>query len=126
MPLNRPPEPAVRLPLEVMTAPPRLTDFIAVFGDPDPVVYILAPSADRAVPAGDTRRRTAYLFRQPELAAAFSRWLLGRHLITTVPVAVRLRSLLQALAARDLTYLVDPEPRFAYGNPLAFRGPLAE
>src|ERR1700737_4974639 len=100
-----------------MTAPPRLIDFIAVFGEEDPVVYILAPSADRAVPAGDTRRRTAYLFRQRELAETFSRWLLGRHLITTVPVAVHLRELLQALAVRDLTYLVDPQPRFAYGSP---------
>src|SRR5947209_3377087 len=109
-----------------MTAPPRLTEFTPVFGSEDPVVYILAPSAERAVPAGDTRRRTVYLFRSAELADSFSRWLLGRHLITTVPVAVRLRALLQALAARDLTYLVDPEPRFAYGNPLAFKAPLAE
>lgn len=109
-----------------MTAPPRLTDFSELFGAQDPVVYILSPSAERAVPAGDTRRRTVYLFRSAALAETFSRWLLGRHLITTVPVAVRLRELLQALAVRDLTYLVDPEPRFAYGNPLAFRAPLPE
>ena len=109
-----------------MTAPPRLTDFSEIFGVQDFVVYILAPSAERAVPTGDTRRRTVYLFRSAALAATFSRWLLGRHLITTVPVAVRLRELMQALSARDLTYLVDPEPRFAYGNPLAIRAPLPE
>jgi hypothetical protein len=109
-----------------MTAPPRLAEFGSVFGTEDPVVYILAPSPERAVPAGDTRRKTVYLFRTAELAETFSRWLLGRHLIATVPVAVRLRELVQALAARDLTYLVDPQPRFAYGNPLAFRAALPE
>jgi hypothetical protein len=109
-----------------MTAAPHLTDFQAVFGDEDPLVFILAPSRERAIPAGDTRRRTVYLFRDGELAATFSQWLLGRHRITTVPVLVRLRALMQALAPRDLTYLVDPQPRFGYGNPQMFRGPLVE
>jgi hypothetical protein len=107
-----------------MTGAPRLTQLSEVFGEEDPLVYILAPSAERAVPAGDTRRRTVYLFRAPELAKSFGQWLLGRHRIATVPVGVRLRGLLSALASRDLTYLVDPQPKFGYGNPLSFRGPL--
>jgi hypothetical protein len=108
-----------------MTNPaPRLSALREVFGEDDPVVFILAPSPERPVPAGDTRRRTVYLFRSAALAATFAEWLRGRHNLQAVPVGVRLRQLTAALAPRELTYLVDPQPRFGYGNPVAFRAPL--
>ncbi|MFL5289531.1 MAG: hypothetical protein ACJ8AW_53380, partial [Rhodopila sp.] len=41
----------------------------------DPLVFILAPSPARPVPAGDTRRGTAWLFRKRESAAEFGAWM---------------------------------------------------
>lgn len=105
---------------------PLLNRYSDVFGEEDPVVYILAPSPERPVPAGDTRRGTVYLFRSRERAVPFAAWLRGRHRIDTVPVAVRLRELVAVLRARDLTYLLDPQPRFAYGDPLRFKAPLSD
>ena len=102
---------------------PVLNSFSELFGEEDPVVYILAPAPERPIPAGDTRRGTVYLFRSREGAAPFAGWLRGRHRIDSVPVAVRLRELVKALAARDLTYLLDPQPRFAYGDPVRFKAP---
>lgn len=103
---------------------PRLRSFSDVFADQDPVVYILAPAPERPIPAGDTRRGTVYIFRLQGEASLFAAWLLGRHRIDTVPVAVRLRELTAALGPQDLTYLLDPKPRFAYGDPIKFKAPL--
>jgi hypothetical protein len=103
---------------------PRLRSFSDVFDEEDPVVYILAPSPERPIPAGDTRRGTAYIFRLAGEASLFAAWLLGRHRIDAVPVAVRLRELVAALRSQDLTYLLDPKPRFAYGDPIKFKAPL--
>jgi hypothetical protein len=110
--------------MTIATPPPRLHEFRELFGEEDPVVFILAPSAERPIPAGDTRRHTVYLFRAPAPAQVFAQWLAGRHKVRSVPVAVRLRALTQALAARDLIYLVDPQPRFGYGSPISFRAAL--
>lgn len=102
----------------------RLPDYRSVFGEEDPVVHILAPSPERPIPAGDTRRGTAWLFRTRERAEAFAAWIQRRHGIETVAVAVKLRLLAGALAPRDLTFVLDPEPRTGYGNPLSFKAPL--
>jgi hypothetical protein len=102
----------------------RLTDWRSTFADDDPVVYILAPEAARPVPAGDTRRGTAWLFRTRDDAARFADWLRLRFAVDTVPVGVRIRELTRALASRDLTWVLDPEPRAGYGDPLSFKAPL--
>jgi hypothetical protein len=104
----------------------RLSDYRALFGDDDPMVFILAPTADRPVPAGDTRRGTAWLFRSRETALAFGEWMRARHGLKAVPVEVRLRLLANALAERDLSYVLDPEPRDGYGEPFTFKAPLAQ
>ena len=102
----------------------RLQSFRAAFEDDDPVVFILAPEAARPIPAGDTRRGTAWLFRSRASAAAFGAWIESRHGVETVPVSVKLRQLAHALAARDLTWVLEPEPRDGHGHPLAFKAPL--
>jgi hypothetical protein len=101
----------------------RLASYRGTFDDDDPVVYILAPEAARAVPAGDTRRGTVWLFRTRAGADAFNEFMHNRHGLDAVPVAVKLRQLARALAARDLTWVLDPEPRIGYGDPLAFKAP---
>ena len=103
----------------------RLTAYTPTFDDDDPVVWILAPSAERPIPAGDTRRGTAWLFRARDDAARFAAFAAARHGLRAVPVAVKLRTLADALADRDLTWMLDPEPRPGYGNPLSFKAPLA-
>jgi hypothetical protein len=103
----------------------RLTDYSSLFGDDDPRVFILAPSPDRAVPAGDTRRGTAWLFRTREGASAFGAWMRGRHRLETVPVEVALRAMVTALQDRDLTWVLDPLPEPGYGSPISFKAPLA-
>jgi hypothetical protein len=102
----------------------RLVSYRAAFEDDDPTVFILAPEAARPVPAGDTRRGTVWLFRKREDALTFAAWILERHAIDAVPVAVNLRQLAHALRARDLTWVLDPQPRIGYGDPLAFKAPL--
>jgi hypothetical protein len=102
----------------------RLSDFSGLFSDDDPIVFILAPSPDRAVPAGDTRRGTAWIFRAREDALRFAAWMRGRHRLEAVPVAVKMRALTRALSARDLIYVLDPEPTAGYGNPVTFKAPL--
>jgi hypothetical protein len=102
----------------------RLQSYRGTFEDDDPVVYILAPNAARPVPAGDTRRGTAWLFRTRAAATRFGEFLRDRHGVDAVPVAVRLRHLTHALASRDLTWVLDPEPRIGHGEPLAFKAPL--
>lgn len=102
----------------------RLSDFRSTFADDDPVVFILAPEVSRPVPAGDTRRGTAWLFRAREDAARFAEFVRMRHGIDTVPVGVRLRQLTHALAERDLVWVLDPEPKAGYGDPIAFKAPL--
>ena len=102
----------------------RLRDWRSTFDDDDPVVYILAPEASRPIPAGDTRRGTAWLFRSRDGAARFGAWVRVRHNLETTPVGVKLRQLAHALAARDLTWVLDPEPRAGYGDPMAFKAPL--
>ena len=102
----------------------RLPDWRSTFDDDDPVVYILAPEASRPIPAGDTRRGTAWLFRSRAGAARFGQWVRARHRLDTTPVGVKLRQLARALAPRDLTWVLDPEPRVGYGDPLAFKAPL--
>jgi hypothetical protein len=101
----------------------RLVSYRAAFDDEDPVVFILAPEAARPLPAGDTRRGTAWLFRTRAAADRFNAFIHARHGLDAVPVAVKLRQLARALAARDLTWVLDPEPRAGYGNPLAFKTP---
>ena len=49
----------------------RLSALREAFGVDEPHVYILAPDAVRAVPAGDTRRGTAWIFRTEGGAARF-------------------------------------------------------
>jgi hypothetical protein len=102
----------------------RLPSYRAAFDDDDPVVFILAPEASRPVPAGDTRRGTAWVFRARADAARFGAWIRERHGIDAVPVAVKLREIAHALAARDLTWVLDPEPRLGYGDPQSFKAPL--
>ncbi len=101
----------------------RLTSYRGTFEDDDPVVFILAPDAARLVPAGDTRRGTAWLFRTRAGAVAFNDFIRARHGLDAVPVAVKLRQLARALAARDLTWVLDPQPQIGYGDPLAFKTP---
>jgi hypothetical protein len=103
----------------------RLSAWRAVFHDDDPVVYILAPSKERPAPAGDTRRGTAWIFRNADDAARFAEWMRGRHNLRAVPVAVHLRELAGALADRDLTWVLDPDPTPGYGKPRMFKSPLA-
>ena len=102
----------------------RLTSYRAAFDEDDPALFILAPEGARPIPAGDTRRGTAWLFKSRSAAAAFGQWIQERHGIETFPVLVRLRQLAHALAARDLTWVLDPEPRDGHGDPLAFKAPL--
>jgi len=106
----------------------RLDDYAAVFdGNDDPEVFILAPSPARPVPAGDTRRGTAWIFRAEADAALYAAWVRSRHGIECVPLRVRLRPLADALADRDLTWVLDPAPgpgRFGTTPPLAFKAPL--
>ncbi|HEX4462282.1 MAG TPA: hypothetical protein VIA18_30105 [Polyangia bacterium] len=102
----------------------RLQAYQPTFDDDDPAVFILAPEVARPIPAGDTRRGTAWLFRSRAAAAAFGAWILERHGVATVPVLVRLRQLTHALAERDLTWVLDPEPRDGHGDPLSFKAPL--
>ena len=102
----------------------RLRDWRSTFEEDDPVVYILAPEAARPIPAGDTRRGTAWLFRSRDDAARFGAWVQQRHGVETTPVSVKLRQLARALAPRDLTWVLDPEPRAGYGDPMAFKAPL--
>jgi hypothetical protein len=102
----------------------RISDYRAAFGDDDPTVFILAPSADRPLPAGDTRRGTAWLFRVRTEAERFAMWVKERHGVATVPVQVKLRVLANALAERDLTWVLDPEPKVGYGDPFSFKAPL--
>jgi hypothetical protein len=103
----------------------RLSDYRSLFGEDDPRVFILSPSEERAVPAGDTRRGTAWLFRTREAAADFGAWMRGRHRLVTVPVQVHLRQLVAALGDRDLTWVLDPKPEPGYGSPVSFKAPLA-
>jgi hypothetical protein len=103
----------------------RLGDYRSLFGDDDPIVFILAPSGERPVPAGDTRRGTAWLFRAREDAAAFAAWMRGRHHLESVPVAINLRHLVGALAEQDLTFVLDPQPIPGYGDPFSFKAPLS-
>lgn len=102
----------------------RLPDWRSTFEEDDPVVYILAPEVSRPIPAGDTRRGTAWLFRSRDDAARFGAWVQQRHGVETTPVGVKLRQLTRALAPRDLTWVLDPEPRAGYGDPMAFKAPL--
>jgi hypothetical protein len=102
----------------------RLQSYRATFDEDDPVVFILAPEVARPIPAGDTRRGTAWIFRARSAAVAFGAWINDRHGIDTIPVPVRLRHLAHALAARDLTWVLDPEPCDGHGDPLAFKAPL--
>jgi len=102
----------------------RLTDWRSAFDDDDPVVFILAPEASRPVPAGDTRRGTAWLFRSRDGATRFAQWVRLHHGLDTVPVGVHARQLARALAPRDLTWVLDPEPTAGYGDPFSFKAPL--
>jgi hypothetical protein len=103
----------------------RLSDYRGLFGEDDPLVYILAPDERRPVPAGDTRRGTAWVFRSREDAAAFGAWMRGRHGLEAVPLQVHLRQIAAALGERDLTWVLDPRPEPGYGAPLSFKAPLA-
>lgn len=103
----------------------RLSDYRGLFGEDDPLVYILAPDERRAVPAGDTRRGTAWVFRSREEAAAFGGWMRGRHGLKAVPLQVHLRQIAAALGEHDLTWVLDPKPEPGYGAPLSFKAPLA-
>ena len=103
----------------------RISGYSQLFGEDDPLVFILAPSEERAVPAGDTRRGTAWVFRSREAAVAFGAWMRGRHNLEAVAVQVRLRQLAAALAERDLTWVLDPRPEPGYGSPVSFKAPLS-
>ena len=103
----------------------RLTDYRGTFGDDDPAVYILSPSPSRPVPAGDTRRGTAWIFRKRAAADRFARWIEERHGLSAVPLGVPLRQIVAALSEKDLTWVLDPEPQPGYGTPFSFKAPLA-
>lgn len=107
-----------------MTTVPRLGRLSEVFGDDDPVVYVLSRGADRIVPAGDTRRKSVWLFRSAEHATQFAAWMKRRHGLESTPVAVHLAELVRAFAGPDLTYVLDPEMRFGYGSALQFKAPI--
>ena len=104
----------------------RVSALREAFGVDEPTVFILAPSESRPVPAGDTRRGTAWIFRAREDAEAFSAHVRERHRVETVPVLVALRPLAAALAERDLTWVLDPKPVVGYGDPYAFKAPLPQ
>lgn len=110
-----------------MTAPSRLARYTELFASDDPFVYILCPSPERPIPAGDTRRNSAWLFRTEEHAQKFAVWMRGRHGLDSVPLQIRLRELVSGLraAGKDLTFLIDPEMRFGYGNPVSFKAPIS-
>ena len=71
----------------------RIADYRGLFGEDDPLVYILAPDERRAVPAGDTRRGTAWVFVERQGAVEFGAWMRGRHGLEAVPVQVRMRQI---------------------------------
>ncbi len=102
----------------------RLESYGGTFSDEDPTVFILAPSQDRPVPAGDPRRGTAWVFQRREEAERFAAWMAARHGVTMSPVEVRLRMLTHTLQERDLTWVLNPEPKMGYGNPFSFKAPL--
>jgi hypothetical protein len=105
----------------------RLLAYAGVFGEDDPEVYILAPPDGRPIPAGDLRRGTAWIFRAWAPAHAFAAWMRGRHGVDTVPLAIKLRTLVAGLGDRDLTFVLDPKPRAGgYGAPLHFKAPLPQ
>ena len=104
----------------------RISAYRAVFDEDDPLVFILAPSPERMVPAGDMRRGTAWLFRSRELAVKFSEWLRDRHQLETVPLQVRMRELAASRDPRDVTWVLDPQPQAGFGNPLSFKAPLPQ
>jgi hypothetical protein len=104
----------------------RLREYRTLFHEDDPVVYILGPSPDRAVPAGDTRRGTAWIFRTREAAESFGAWVRALHGIQAVPLAVKLRQIALVLADKDLTFVLDPQPRRGYGSPTLFKAPLPQ
>ena len=103
----------------------RLTDLRSTVGVDEPVVFILAPSPERPVPAGDTRRGTAWIFRSHAGAAEFASWIHARHGIKTSPLPIDLRALCAALADRDLTWVVDPAPQPGLPADLSFKAPLS-
>jgi hypothetical protein len=104
----------------------RLPHWSTLFGEDEPLVFILAPSHTRAVPAGDTRRGTAWIFRAQPDAERFAEWARERHGLQSVVLRVRLRELAAALSERDLTWVIDPLPRPGYGTPFAFLAPLPQ
>ena len=104
----------------------RLLDYRGMFGVDEPVVWILAPEANRATPAGDTRRGTAWIFRRQSDAERFGEWVLERHGLQAVPVAVRLRLLAATLSRGDVTWVLDPLPQAGYGRPRSFKAPLPD
>lgn len=104
----------------------RIQQFATVFGSDDPLVYILAPSAEKPTPAGDTRRGTVWIFRDLNDASRFAAWMHERNNVLAVPVQIVLRQLTSALADKDLTYVLDPEPKPGYGDPYAFKAPLPQ
>lgn len=103
----------------------RLSDYRSLFGDDDPAVFILAPSEDKIVPAGDTRRGTAWVWKTREGAVKFGAWMRRRHHLQAVAVQVKLRQVVAALGEKDLTWVLDPQPEPGYGSPTSFKAPLA-
>jgi hypothetical protein len=103
----------------------RLSDYRTLFGDDDPAVFILAPSEEKIVPAGDTRRGTAWVFRTRDAAVSFGAWMRSRHSLQAIPVQVKLRQMVTALGEKDLTWVLDPQPEPGYGAPISFKAPLA-
>ena len=104
----------------------RLPSLRIVFDEDEPTVYILAPAPNRPIPAGDTRRGTAWIFRGEGAASDFSTWVKAEHGVQTVPVRVPLRPLMAKLAGSDLTWVLDPKPRMGHGTPLTFKAPLLQ
>lgn len=104
----------------------RLSALREAFGVDAPEVYILAPEAGRAVPAGDTRRGTAWIFRTEAAAARFGAWIAARHGVSTFPTPVPFRDLAAALADKDLTWVLDPEPKPGHGAAVLFKAPLPQ